>query len=293
MEAKKQPDRASRRITPHNVVVSAHAAMLCAAATLAGGCASLSQHIAEEATPIAAEEAVETIAEPENAEAVARLLTDPAVKAAIRDVSQEATLGMLGLAGNRQAEVRRLSKDFVRAVSPSLAAGIGSDVSPAFMGMVQRSAQTALDEAFSSENIERVRTLGAGIARDAVRSASTEASTVLVPDVVSSVFASADKAAAEVDVARIERTVGRISRVAAYDAVLGANDGLRVLAQRGNGLLPTDVAEQLERTLRWVRWLAISLGMLLVVATLSLAWLAYTVGKMGVRLHSATAPSRS
>jgi|GEM_PF-4193908 len=277
MDAKRQPDRTSRRDETEERRPPAYAAMLCT--VLAAGCAPLSEHVAEEATPIATEEAVETIAEPENAEAVARLLTNPAVKAAIRDVSQEAALGMLGLADGGQADVRRVSDALVRAVTPSLAAGIGNDLSPAFTGLVRRGTVTAFDEAFSPENVERVRSLGTEIARDAVRTASHEASTVLVPDVVSSVFASADAAAADIDVARLGSAIGRVSRVAAREAMLGANDGLDALTRSDDGLLPTRIERQIERTLTWLRWLAAALGLLLVVMTLSLAWLAYAVGR--------------
>ncbi|HEX6993262.1 MAG TPA: hypothetical protein VF339_03870 [Gammaproteobacteria bacterium] len=223
---------------------------------------------------------METIAQPQNAEAVARLLRDPAVKAAIRDVSQEAALGMLRLAGDARGDVREFSDNVVRAVAPSLAAGVGNDLSPAFAGMVRRSTGAAFDEALSPENVERVRALGTAMTRDALRTIGDEAATALVPGVVSSLFASADAAAAEIDVARLGSAVGRMSHVAAHEAVLGANEGLRAaLAEGGNRLFLTRIERDVARTLGWLRGLAIALGVLLVVATLSLAWLAYAFGR--------------
>jgi len=165
----------------------------------------------------------------------------------------------------------------VRAVSPSLAAGIGSDVSPALMEMVRRSTQAAFEEAFSHENVGRMRALGAETARDALRTASEEATNVLVPALVLSLVESIDDA--DIDLARIEHAVGRMSRIAAHEAVLGGNDGLRALADDGDRLVQASLARQLERTLGAIRWLAIALSVLLVVSAVSLAWLAYAVGR--------------
>jgi len=61
--------------------------------------------------------------------------------------------------------------------------------------------------------------------------------------------------------------------------VLGANDGLRALQQDGDRFFLAPVGNEIGRTLSWLPWLVIPLGLLLVVGTLSLAWLAYAVNR--------------
>jgi len=276
METIGQPDLPSRRGPPERGRNLVCGAALC---VLGAGCAGLSEHIAEEAAPVATEEAVQTIAEPDNARAVAQLLTDPAVKAAIRDVSREAVRGMLALPGEAGADVRERSDKLVRAVMPSLASGIRRDLSPALAGAVREGTEAAFAEAFSPANLGRARAFGASITEETVHTLSGEAAAVLVPDVVSSLFASADAAAGTLDLARIGNAVGEVSYAAAREAVLGANDGLRGLRQDGDRFFLASVGSEIERTLTRLLWLAAPLGLLLVVATLSLAWLAYAIGR--------------
>lgn len=274
METKGQPHLPSRYGRPGR----ARSPVCGAALSVLAGCAGLSEHIAEEAAPVATEEAVETIAEPDNARAIARLLTDPAVEAAIRDVSQEVVRGMLTMPGGG-IDVRGRSDEIVRAVMPSLASGIRRDLSPALAELVREGADAALAETFSAANLERARAFGTVVTEDTLHAVSREAASVLVPGVVSSLFASADAAVGRVDLARMENAVGQVSYVAAHEAVLGANDGLRALEQDGDRFFLASVGNEVERTLKRLLWLTVPLGLLLVAATLSLAWLAYAVGR--------------
>lgn len=273
MESKEQPDRPRRYIRIGRTPACATMCML------AAGCAGLTERIAEEATPIATEEAVETVAQPENAEAVARLLTDPAVKAAIREVSEEAARGMLALGDDALIDARELSDEMVRAVMPAVAGGIRRDLSPMFAGMIRQGTGAAFEEAFSPVNLGRVQAFGTAMTQETVRTLSEETANVLVPGVVSSLFASTDAAASKIDLVRLGNAVGQVSYAAAHDALLGANDSLRMLQQDPDRFFLASVESELERTLSGLRWLAIPFGLLLVVGTLSLAWLAYAVGR--------------
>lgn len=244
---------------------------------LTAGCAALSERIVEEAAPIATEEVVETVALPENAQSVARLLTDATVKAAIREVSEEAARGMLALAGDGPVDARELSDEMVQAVMPSLASGIRRDLAPLFTGMIRQSTGAAFEEAFSPTNFGRLQSFGAAFTHETVRTLSDEAADVLVPGVVSSLFASTDAAASHIDLERLGNAIGRVSYAAAHDAILGANDSLRTLQRDPDRSFLAPVESEIERTLSWLRWLAIPLGLLLVVGALSLAWLSYAV----------------
>jgi len=146
------------------------AVVLAGAALAAPGCASMSAKVAESATPVAVDKTLDGLLSPQNQDKIRRLLGDPAIAEASRELAEGLTAGVLaGLSDEeRVAHVQRLTERFLERVSEVAAESIREDLTPALEHLLRVNVAAAIDTALAPENRRRLDAAAAGITRQVV-----------------------------------------------------------------------------------------------------------------------------
>jgi len=150
--------------------------LLFAAQTI--GCAYNAENIVRRTTPAAIQETLRALDDPENQKRIRSLIDDAEVKAAIADLAEAMTGGVLDGLGDeeRAARLSELSERLVSRLIAAASQGIRDELSPSVQSMVEGTVSRAIERALGPQTQRDAKALAAGVAREAAAAMITSTS---------------------------------------------------------------------------------------------------------------------
>ena len=255
------------------------AVVLAGAALAAPGCASMSAKVAESATPVAVDKTLDGLLSPQNQDKIRRLLGDPAIAEASRELSEGLTAGVLaGLSDEeRVAHVQRLTERFLERVSEVAAESIREDLTPALEHLLRVNVAAAIDTALAPENRRRLDAAAAGITRQVVTTLVQGTSAGIRDDLGPALAATLERdlspALARALDQELRPVLLGLSRQVAREDILGVDDGLVALdlvdeAHGGRSSLWVSFETGLDRGIKLgtiLAWILAALALILAI----------------------------
>ncbi len=243
------------------------AVVLAGAALAAPGCASMSAKVAESATPVAVDKTLDGLLSPQNQDKIRRLLGDPAIAEASRELAEGLTAGVLaGLSDEeRVAHVQRLTERFLERVSEVAAESIREDLTPALEHLLRVNVAAAIDTALAPENRRRLDAAAAGITRQVVTTLVQGTSAGIRDDLGPALARALDQ--------ELRPVLLGLSRQVAREVILGVDDGLVALdlvdeAHGGRSSLWVSFETGLDRGIKLgtiLAWILAALALILAI----------------------------
>jgi hypothetical protein len=137
-------------------------------------CATGTERLIRRAVPATIDETLEAFEDPETQRRLKKLLDLPDVQEAAHRLAQGMTEGAIdGASGPERAErLRKLSEDYVAALSRAVGKSLQEDISPAVEGAVERTVRRALGAALSPETRRDAAALADALTRRTVKALS-------------------------------------------------------------------------------------------------------------------------
>jgi hypothetical protein len=145
-----------------------------------GGCAGSVRQAAKAAAPAAVESAIDETQDPNTRNDIARILGDPAIRAAASELSSAVLEGaLLGLTEEeQQARLAQVVDRMVSRFGTSFARSLQRDIGPMLSATLADAVDASLERALDAHAEERLQALAAAVTRGAMQafeSSSTEA----------------------------------------------------------------------------------------------------------------------
>lgn len=240
--------------------MSARILLLVSLLLLAFGCAGTLHESGKQIASGAIEASAEEAEEPDTRKALATVLSDPDVRAAVGDLSTEVTASAVDVLTEevRIARLEATAQRLTAAVTAAMAENLNREAGPALERLVVRTVTRSLSEALGPGTEERLEALAAAAARGAFRGANEAVD------------------GASFDAAVIP--VGAIARQVSKQATLGFQDAVRMEAsdppaKQGEGEVLAALGETADATLSATPWLLWGLAALVFAACALAAYL--------------------
>lgn len=239
------------------------------------GCAG-AEGLTRRAVPAALDSSVEYLEDPEAQKKIQRLLEDPQIQAASRELTSALVEGALDGATDeeRQTRLRGLTTRFIDSVAAAAARNLREDISPALNQAAASAVQRVLATALSPQSRQQAGAMVDEVTRSAVSAMTQSAGRGLRDDLGPALghMIRADLAPAMRDAVRTDLlpVVFLMSREMSRGVVLGAADGLRELDVRNRlgeyeGSLWNRLDLLLHKGIQLSQILAWALGLLVVI----------------------------